>query len=217
MKKILILSFVALFAELTFASVDINWNTGGNFLYNSSGAQLTGGGLFIQLVIDVNDDTDFNGIISSGMLGIGTETALGGTHASADDDVVGTWTAGQWYWAGTYGNHNLSVAVASDVGNANTTRDFYFRWFDAATQDAATEAGFISNPTAFVAPAIDDNMAVDIGFGVAGNQGPDSSAVTGGTNDGWATVAPVPEPTTMALMGLGLAAVAVRRKFAKKA
>jgi hypothetical protein len=194
-------------------------------LYNSSGSQLTTDNMLIQLVLDVNNDTVVGNMISSGQLGIGTETALGGVNvaANADDDIVGTWNAGAWKWvassASSVINQHVGATIVSDVGATHYSQNFYLRWFNNTSQGAATEAGLIYNPT-WVTPAApagadpEGNVVALYTYGTAGDSGSENLA---GSPDGWATVAPVPEPTTMALMGLGLAAVAVRRRFSKKA
>jgi hypothetical protein len=182
-------------------------------LYDSTGAQITDQNLLVQLIVDVDNDTDLNTMIGAGQFGIGAETSLGGQYdpnAVSDDVVMGV---GSWNWFATYSssaiNKHAAPSVTSDVG-ANYSVPFYLRWFD----DSGTEVGIIYSSSFITPPNIDPpgSVGATYTFGTAG--------VTGSINDsntGWATVAPVPEPTSMALMGLGLAAVAVRRRFSKKA
>lgn len=214
MKKIVTILAIGLFSSSVFAALNVVWVAGGSTLYNSTGSQLTTDGLLVQLIVDVGNNTDINGMITSGHLGIGSETALGGTIASASDDIVGTWNSGVWTFYAASANHYINT-VTSDT-DPNASRRFYFRWFDATSQGAATQAGIIYNSAnAWVTPA--DALATPPTVNLSYVQ--TDPNVTGSENgtSGWATVAPVPEPTTMALMGLGLAAVAARRKFAKKA
>jgi len=220
MKKTMVVMLCVFASYLSSeAALTINWsgNGGLSLLYDSAGNQITTDGLLIQLVIDANNNTSVGTMISSGQLGIGSETALGGVSvaANASDDLVGTWNAGTWVFA-TSGHY--APFVSSDV-DPHASNRFYFRWFNADTQGAATQAGFIYNSAnLWVSPADGSSPAASADIQFAGTDpNATGSQFTAGPNDGWATVAPVPEPTTMALMGLGLAAVAARRKFAKKA
>jgi hypothetical protein len=221
-KAIFTAGFVAASLLSANAALTINWNgTGGlTFLYQENGTPLAGSGYLIQLVIDADNKTSVGTMISSRQLGVGSETALGGVSgnglAEADDDIVSASWVGSWNPASSGAFY--APFQGDDVTPNNSDR-FYFRWFNAGSQEAATEAGFIYNSAnAWVAPADDTASAASADIQYAGTE-PNAvgSTYTAGPNDGWATVAPVPEPTTMALMGLGLAAVAARRRFAKKA
>lgn len=217
MKKMILGTIFGFVATISFAALNVNWATSVNtFLYDAANTHLTTDGLLVQLIVDVGNNTDVGSMITSGQLGIGSETALGGVNATASDDIIGTWNSGAWTFYAPSGNHYIGTIVSDTDPNAS--RRFYFRWFDATSQGSATEAGLIYNsanawvtPADSTSPSANANLAYGVDANVTGSQ------FTAGPDDGWATVAPVPEPTTMALMGLGLAAVAVRRKFAKKA
>lgn len=219
MKKIMLLmGAYAVSSCLTFAGMTVAWDGQSlvNYLYSSptlGNTHLAGNGYLIQLVIDTGTPTVFSQM-TAGQLGIGSETALGGTVASAADDTVGTWNTGSWTLAGSI---HYAYSTASDV-TGYASKPFYFRWFNASTQLAATEAGIIYNSAGnWITPASESAQSASANLSYGSDAQVTGSEYTTGALDGWATVAPVPEPTTMALMGLGLAAVAARRRFAKKA
>jgi hypothetical protein len=208
---------MCLMAVLSNADVSVNWNASGIIpLVDSGGSTYSGtGNLLIQLIIDVGNDTVFSSFESTGQLGVGGETALGGTMSTASDDVVGAWESAYWYNASgsTYAFSSDGVTPFAGqttvLSDTYASKQFYFRWFDSSTAGGATEAGFIWD-TAWTTPAplataVDQN--IDYATVTASGTG-------GGTQSGanWATVAAVPEPGTMALFAIGLVTMAVRRR-----
>jgi hypothetical protein len=219
MKKSIMAILVVVAANVCFADSIVQWSStvGQSTLYDSHGNVLSPNGLVIQLVVDVNGDTDWGTLLSQGHYAVSDDSAplqaqFGGTTASTDDDIIGTWNSGTWNNSGS-----IYPSIASETSQGS--RHFYFRWFNANDPVSATEVGIIYSTAvganAWITPVAVLGQPVTMDIPVAGAD----ANVLGSANgtSGWATVAPVPEPTTMALMGLGLAAVAVRRRFSKKA
>jgi len=219
-KSFLVACMLAAAANVSFADSIVTWasGTGAATLFDSHGNTLSSAGMVIQLIVDVNGDSDWNIIgVNSGHYGVSDDAAplqarYGGVTTRTDDDIVGTWNSGTWD-----ANGSIYPSVASETFQGS--RNFYFRWFNNTDPSLATEVGIIYNTSvgidAWITPASVNGATLSIDIPHDGAN-PNVLGSANGTS-GWATVAPVPEPTTMALMGLGLAAVAVRRKFAKKA
>lgn len=214
MKKTMVFLGLVVYSGVCLAGNIVQWASGSTALYDSGGNPLTPDGLIIQLVIDVNNDTDWDVLLSQGHYGVSDESAglqsqFGGVTPTTDDDIVGTWNSGTWNSSGS-----IYPSIVSSTDQSG--RNFYFRWFNSSDINTATEVGIIYNTAGqWITPVGTLGLPVALDIPVAGA----NADVLGSANgtSGWATVAPVPEPTTMALMGLGLAAVAVRRRFAKKA
>jgi hypothetical protein len=218
----------------------VDWSaTGGDYLYDASGAQLTQDGLLIQLIVDDNGDTDFS-MLTSGYVGVGDSNStwrydgVGGAavHSSAEDDVAFEPT-NAWTWISQpYEFHYVPHGRTDTYGYFS--KPFYFRWFNATTISSATQAGIIyqSGPTGYddwitpFHPVFDFPTAVDFTFGRSGVGGtiydpgnPSFASITSGTNAGWQSNKPVPEPTTIVLIGfgiLGLLGVVIRQHRKKK-
>lgn len=135
---------------------------------------------------------------------LGDGTLINSDSAAAGDARQLTATA-TFYQTGPIGSGDY-------LWNAGQT--FYFMVFNATTEGAAT----MSFQTAsFVMPSFptanDNGASAQLDANI-------STALTNGngyidpTDSRWE---PIPEPATMALVGIGAAVVALRRRFAKKA
>jgi hypothetical protein len=213
MRKLLLMT-VALSAAAVFAGPKVEWSAveAANSLYTSTGSLLSGSDLGIQLVIDVNGDTDFGSMISGLQVGVGTESDFNGVHSSAADDVVVG--SASWVYSAYYGGHYNAGIVIDSGDDAYGNMNFYFRWFDAATQGSASEAGLIYNKPSdgswqMPASGLNPNTIVDTTFGT--HYDVDAIGSVNGSS-GWATIAAVPEPGLLGLLAVGVMTLVARRK-----
>lgn len=190
--------------------------TTGALLFNSAGTALSGPSFLMQIVLDPIGNTSF-GNLTSGLLGMGGggDTTGWAVDASASDDIVISSSVDPWLdFSGVYGNNAGTITPM----NGNGGKDFYFRWFNQAsiaTVDGTTQAGIIySLADGWQTPAIPADPApnnlpltVYLDYGTAGVGGSKNAG-----NTGWATLTPVPEPGTIGMFVLGLAAIAARRR-----
>ncbi len=237
MKRILIMAVVFIVAGVSDlrAVISVGWGSGdASFLYNSSGnwlnPMISGDSYMIQLVIDVDNNTSM-AALTSGYIGLtGDANWAAAIHSTAENDII--YQADTRFWldvsdpsAPEYdGMAYVDYYITSITGNdAWAGSAFYFRWFNSDSQAGATEAGFIygsggvggisgwSLPSATTPPATPNVFYTDVDYG-AGALG---TTYTAGSNDGWATVAPVPEPGTMALFAIGLVTLGASRRRRK--
>jgi len=183
-------------------------------LFDSTGASLTDNGLTFQLVVDTDNNTDLSGVASSGMLGLTGDTGfLGGIHSSALNDVViGSYA---WTYAGSgihYVSEGLGYEHTFDVADSYSDDNYYIRWFNATE----SEAGYIySSSSPWKTPA-NSSLSVptrEISYWTYATttRVTENTGTMNGTS-GWQTVAPVPEPTVLALLALGMSTLAVGRR-----
>jgi hypothetical protein len=146
---------------------------------------------------------DWNTLFSQYELG---NYALGGSETSLD--------AASFEGDFAVGAENLGFFEStSSVSAGLTGQKLYMRFFNADTVGNATEAGFVYDD-AWVLPADEQAAAIDMlepagnKFGTLAN----SSGIGAYAGGSWYTVAVVPEPGTMALLGLGMVVLAYRRR-----
>ncbi len=229
MKKVHLATALAVIAMATGASADlaVTWGAveSGGFLYNDAGVQLTGaGGYLIQLILDLNNNTQLGGaggMIESRQFGVGAESDFGGLYDSfASDDIVvasGLWQVGSNTDNYLAGNPVVPVIdifseyVTDDISDSYGSRSFYFRWFDSDSIMTATEVGILyGTGWATAANSTAPQPQVDFTYGGSGN--PLGTAYTAGPNDGWQTIAPIPEPGTIGLFLIGAGVLAYRKR-----
>lgn len=233
-KTALVIVGSLLIVKAAFAATTIEWNCNlANNLYNSSDNALSlSGSYYVQLVIDANGsssayNTQFSQM-TGGQVGLNsdsTPSTFGGVAPSASDDVVGNpaaWSSSTWIpYSGTgpgfYTSGKADVAGTTEYAG----KPFYFRWFNTSDPATATEAGVIycndlsgSSGAAWTVPAANSTITVGFNYTDSNSNATGSKGPTG-SPDGWATIAPVPEPGTIGLMLVGLVAVGVRRFFRK--
>ena len=205
-----------LVASSSFAGFGVDWDANYSYMYDSDGNPFTEN-LLVQVVLDMGNNTDFGSMETSGMLAAGSEVEFGGVHSSATDDVVvGAFQEGFWVW--TSGFDDMNGAGKYDVGDVSQA-EYYLRWFNGSTYAGATEIGYLYGEnhvggTGWLTP--EDTGGVtpspsysDATYGAVGTSG---TIYDGGANDGWATVAAVPEPGSMGLLALGLVTLVARKR-----
>ena len=119
--------------------VAVVWYDYDNNLYDSNGLDMRLGQSRFQLVLDMSNDTDVAGMISSNYWSIGAEDPDASLFG-ADDDVTieaqnTNWTVQEGFGL-VYGSSRYDET-------AYGSKRFYFRFFNAADAGAATEAGLI--------------------------------------------------------------------------
>lgn len=206
MKKMLLASLL-IFVIACGAQADVATRWGcedtGAYLFDSSGVAIDPTGLRIELVIDQGTVTDFSEF-TSGYIGLTGDANGWDIAASATTDLILDSSVWVNYGGNLGGFPTLNTAVNDSYAGAT----FYFRWFDASTEGAATEAGIIYGTSGWNVGAVlpaPDNPAVLLDYAQV-----QSSGSNNGT--GWQAVAPVPEPGTIMLFALGLVTLVARRK-----
>ena len=217
MSRKIIATFVGIMLAVasTNASYTVLWQDNIGSAFYNSGANLLSGDLTMQLWIDDLNNTTFSQF-AGGNVGIHGDggTFAGAINTTANDDILlasATWGTVGGLWGSSF---QSSTALAANAGD-----HFYFRWFLGGSQVSATQAGFIY--ISAVSPAVpwvipgEPDASIDIALTYGpGNPNAD---VTGTQNagNGWESVAPIPEPTSLALFGLGGLLIGLRRKLRK--
>ena len=190
----------------TNAAIAISWGTGAGKLENSSGTALHGNstasgytlGGFVQLIWTGSD----------GLISPFDPTSNTGINGTADDRVVATGWIGEGYVIpGDGGLRDGTMAVNSSVSLGTTLGStFYVRFFDTVSPNYAS--GYVPASGKY-------NNISDANWTIAqGNIDSGTASFSIGSNQ-LATVNIVPEPTSITLLGIGLAVVVMRRRFAK--
>jgi len=168
--------------------VKVTWqNWDDDHLYDSNGLDMRLGQCRFQVVLDMSNDTDVAGMISSNYWGIGAEDPNASLFG-ADDDV--TIEAQNTNWTVREGSSFVYGSSRYDE-TAYASKRFYFRFFNAADAGAATEAGLIyslSNQWMTADSALNPVQA-DANLGRVGAESAQIAGSTDGTHlDGWATM-----------------------------
>jgi len=207
MKKLFVLGILVL-SSLATVSASITINLGGGNIYSTSTATLAPPGSLIQIVASTADNifTD--------------PTSTSFTGGSADDVVIASFVIN----AGLGSPGTFAQAIIFNLSATLTTGDLLLlRWFPTLTIADATGAPPAGTPygqfrtdavenfsdIAWVVPA--DNSIVSLNF---------LTLAQGGTrpeSDGVAKFTVIPEPSTYALLAVGLAVVAFSRRRLKLA
>ena len=188
MKKLILTATALLaFAGLSQAA-SITWGSTAQNIYKADGSGFIplGGGV-VQLVYVSGAYDSLTGTFATEEV---VDFGLVGDGATAP-------AKGKYFETYSY-TYGVTTAGGQTIDSGDT---FVIRVYDAATVGAALN---VWNSDAFSITAADDR---------GGDSFTLSSPTT--TSGDWSPVEPIPEPATAGLLAMGLAAVALRRKFRK--
>jgi len=216
MKKIITsLLFAGALAFNANALITVSWSvqdSGGTlfWLYDSTGDYPGTGGAGNNWVCQ---------LIDSG------SSTLPNYNALFTDYQGGTFNQGTVLQSGAF-NGNAATpgfSLSESADNSIATHYLYIRFFNLNS----SQAGFIESST-WQAPTADNSLVMNSDaagiLGTVNTTGATPGAdgiglantdISGGGTPGFTTVLPVPEPTSMALFGLGGLLIGLRRKFRK--
>ena len=209
MKKIMKQALALTAAIVTSAAVQaaaINWSAPVNAMLDADGNVLANAAvLLIQTATGAGAPTigwDSGLTISGGTyLGQTVLNASGKISPAAVVTITGTWSAGTINVLGgaAYGQPGTVAATGYAAGNS---RDYYMVVCDGGTISETSQFAMTSLANKF---SSSDGGALTLTFGTL------AGSATG-TGSDWA---PVPEPTSVALLAIGVAAIGLRRRFRK--
>ena len=197
------LAFTAAVAMTTIAqAAQINWSTATTVMRDSDGNALAGAAVLL-IQVDKGGAAPTLGwesglTISGGnYLGKTTLNASGQLNPATVVTITGNWPAGDInvYGGAAYGEPG--TVPTAGFGNTHGL-DYYMVVFDSATISDSSSYAMVS-------------LANKYSTTETGNVGLIFNTATGSSS----TWEPIPEPTSVALLAIGVAAIGLRRRFRK--
>jgi hypothetical protein len=198
MKKLFAIVSTTLLLAGAAQAASIDWSTNGPQVYGPDGALATPGWAVALIYAGAEGLADPLSAADLGGSGVAGNDAV--AHIKYIGDGISKTAQKPGAFAGDPYGYVYGVAVlgGQTVDNGDV---FYIRAFNSA--DIASATMYLDIPAGAIAATTDvgsDKFIIESPVGVGG--------------DGWQ---PIPEPASLALAGLGMAAVALRRRFGRKA
>ena len=200
MKKNIVFALAALSLVATVHGVNVDW---------------TSGDLSFNATAPIKSVTGYYYVLSSGTAGENAAQALFESGEWGSSDLINTSSTG-WSLKDTFAGASLLTPQPTDDSapwNVNYTQNNVSAdEYVIAVYEATTEFGGKYAIATIGYFDYDDTNVLEPGIGAGSvTSGLGSDAISYNKDGGWAAV---PEPTTVALLALGLAAVGLKRKVA---